>query len=208
MKDKMVIRTINGLEIEERADKKPLIRGYASVFDSESQQLGWFIEVVRKGAFKRTLEENPDIRALLDHDTGKIIGRTKAGNLKIEEDSRGLKVTLEPIDTEDGRKAVEWVRSGVVDGMSIGFMPKTVRWSLKDGVDLREILDLTLYEVSLVAFPAFSATSATVRTSAGCEVRSLAEISAEGKDILKKEKDNQRLHLRTKRAQRVLKTLS
>lgn len=156
--------SFGGLNIETREHAQDIITGYAAVYNSDSLDLGFFTEVIRPGAFSRAIEESQDVRALLDHNTGKIIGRTKAGNLTISEDERGLKVTLQPIDTEDGRTAIEWVRSGVVDGFSFGFETLTDKWGLKDGRSYREILDLNLFEVSLVAFPAYTATSVALRS--------------------------------------------
>jgi len=161
------------LEIETRDDGSTRIVGYAAVFDSDSVDFGFFREVIRPGAFARTLREDGDVRALLDHDTGKIIGRTKAGNLKLTEDSRGLRIELTPIETEDGKKALEWVRSKVVDGMSFGFIPVNDRWSIKNGKSYRELLDVDLFEVSLVAFPAYPGTSAGVRST---EMRSTDDV--------------------------------
>lgn len=153
------------LNIEARSDGGNTIVGYASVFNKESENMGFFKETIKPGAFTRTLKENPDIRALLDHQTGKIIARTKAGNLKLKEDDRGLKVEIDPIDTTDGRDAIEWVKSGVVDGMSFGFRVIEDSWHIKDGINYREIIDVDLYEVSLVAFPAYPDTSVFLRSA-------------------------------------------
>lgn len=155
----------DNLTLENRDEQKPKIVGYAAVFDSDSVDFMFFREVIRSGAFRRSLQEKGDVRALLDHDTGKIIARTKAGSLTLREDDRGLRCEIEPIDTEDGRKALEWVRSGVVDGMSFGFETREDKWGTKDGKPYRELLDVELYEVSLVAFPAYPATSVDLRSA-------------------------------------------
>lgn len=153
-----------GLLVEKRAESGDVITGYAAVYNSDSVDLGFFTEVIRPGAFSRAVRDNQDVRALLDHNTGKIIGRTKAGNLSLEEDERGLRVILQPIDTEDGRTALAWVKSGVVDGFSFGFETLSDKWGTKDGRAYRELLDVNLFEVSLVAFPAYPGTSASVRS--------------------------------------------
>ena len=101
--------TSGQLRVETREDGKATISGYAAVFNSDSVDFGFFREVIRPGAFERTLKEDGDVRAFLDHDSGRIVGRTKAGNLSLREDDKGLKIELNPIDTEDGRKAIEWV---------------------------------------------------------------------------------------------------
>jgi HK97 family phage prohead protease len=152
-----------GLCVETRAEQGDVITGYAAVYNSDSVDLGFFTEVIRPGAFSRAVKDGQDVRALLDHNTGKIIGRTKAGNLTLQEDEQGLRVTLHPIDTEDGRTALAWVRSGVVDGFSFGFETVADKWGTKEGRAYRELLDVNLFEVSLVAFPAYPGTSASVR---------------------------------------------
>lgn len=192
-----------GLEFEERSAEKPRIKGYPAVFNRESVDFGWFKEVIREGAFAKSLKEQPDVRALLDHNTGTIIGRTKAKNLELKEDSTGLSMVLTPIDTEDGRKAVEWVRSGVVDGMSIGFRVMEDRWSIRDGKNFREILEIRLYEVSLVAFPAYPDTSAAIRAGEmPLECRSLEEVSKYGEALLKEQAAKAALKQRTEQAKR------
>jgi len=143
--------------LELRADESgaKTITGYAAVFNTNSVEMGLFEpfhEQIAPGAFKRTLKDQPDVRALLDHDTGRIVGRTKAGSLLLSEDEKGLKFTLSPADTVDGRTALAWVQDGLVDAMSFGFIPRTVDWSLQNGKHLRTVKDLDLYEVSLVVF--------------------------------------------------------
>lgn len=162
---KKELRFGKGITLETRADGGSKIVGYAAVFNSEID-FGPFSESIKPGAFSRSLKESPDVRALLDHDTGMIIARTNAGNLTLSEDNHGLKVEMSPIDTEDGRKALEWVRSGVVDGMSFGFIPQSVEWSARgNDKSHRTITEAQLFEVSLVAFPAYPATSASIRSA-------------------------------------------
>lgn len=165
MSEKREVRGYNGgITLEQREDAPPVITGYAAVYNSDSVDLGYFTEVIRPGAFRRAITEKQDVRALLDHDSGKIIARTKAGNLLLSEDETGLRVQLTPIDTPDGKAALEWVRSGVVDGFSFGFETLSDRWSTRDGQNYRELLDVNLFEVSLVAFPAYPGTSAGIRS--------------------------------------------
>lgn len=154
--------------IETRDDGSESLVGYAAVFNSSSVEMGWFekfTESIVPGAFSRSLKENSDVRALLDHDTGMIIARTKNGTLTLEEDEVGLKVRITPVPTEDGKKAIEWVRSGLVDAMSFGFEVVNDKWGVRDGKQHRELLDVNLFEVSIVAFPAYPATSIGVRSA-------------------------------------------
>lgn len=156
------------LDVEQRDDGTSSLVGYAAVFNSPSVEMGWidtFTESIVPGAFSRSLRENQDVRALLDHQTGMIIARTKNGTLTLEEDEVGLKVRMTPVPTEDGKKAVEWVRSGLVDAMSFGFESISDKWGVRNGKQHRQLLDVNLFEVSLVAFPAYPATSIGVRSA-------------------------------------------
>lgn len=170
MKEKVEIRTFTpSLECRAADGSTPAtIKGYATVFNSDSVEFktwaGSFVEQIKPGAFARTLKQNPDVRALVDHDTGRVIARTKNDSLKLWEDDTGLRVEITPNNTQDGRDIVERVSRGDIDGMSFGFEVLTDKWSKRDGIDFREILDVNLYEVSLVAFPAYPATSAQVRS--------------------------------------------
>lgn len=186
-----------GLSLEKRDNSGHVITGYAAVYNSDSVDLGYFTEVIRPGAFKRAVADHQDVRALLDHDSGKIIARTKAGNLTLSEDEIGLRVALTPIDTEDGRTALEWVRSGVVDGFSFGFETLSDKWGTKDGHAYRELLDVNLFEVSLVAFPAYPATSAAVRSEDLASAQTIWDerLKAEAKAAQKMRSINRRMRL-------------
>lgn len=140
--------------------------GYASVFDREYEVMG-FREVVRRGAFKDSISGG-DVRALWNHDSSGVLGRQKSGTLKIREDEVGLRVEIDPPDTQLGRDALELVRRGDVDQMSIGFFVEEETWkkaARKGDLPLRELNKANLEEVSIVAFPASEATSIQARMS-------------------------------------------
>jgi HK97 family phage prohead protease len=140
-------------------DNGPVIEGYAAMFNTRSEDLGGFVEYIRPSAFTKTLKENPDIRALWAHDDSLVIGRTKSGTLEINEDEVGLKVRIQPPDTAQTRYFVESIRRGDVDGMSFGFRVLRDEWSQEeDGTARRDLLEVQLFEVSPVAFPAYPAT--------------------------------------------------
>lgn len=155
-----------GEGLEERADGKlPTIRGHAAVFNSLSEDLGGFHEVIRPGAFRATLDEDADVRALVDHDPARIIGRTAAGTLELKEDKRGLKSTIKPADTSAGRDIVESIRRGDVDSMSFAFTirPGGDKWREEGDMTIREITAVDLYDVSPVTYPAYQKTDVAVR---------------------------------------------
>ena len=113
---------------EFRADgEKKTLRGYAAVFNSDADIGGSFVERIMPGAFANTLKD-ADVRALIDHDSGRVIGRSSAGTLRLVEDERGLAVEIDLPDTSDGRDIATLVERGDIDGMSFGFRVTHDEW--------------------------------------------------------------------------------
>jgi HK97 family phage prohead protease len=156
-------RTVTGVEVRAAEGKPTQIVGYAAVFNSLSEDMYGFREIIMPGAFDRALREKHDVRALVNHDENQILGRTKAGTLALSIDTTGLKVEIEPPDTQAARDAVTSVKRGDLDGMSFAFRTLTDNWRTQDGGQIRELLDLELVDVSVVAFPAYPATTVSAR---------------------------------------------
>lgn len=147
--------------------------GYAAVFDSPSEPLP-FVETIAPGAFSRSLKSRNDVRMYLNHDDNMVLASRRSGTLKIEEDSRGLKVTATLPDTSYARdlRALMSGPSPIVDSMSFGFsVPRGGdEWSA-DGSQ-RRLNEVRLHEVSVVTgVPAYAATSAMVRKMTGLAQR-------------------------------------
>jgi len=140
------------------------IHGIAIPFDSLSEDLGGFRELWTPEAVDRTLAEAIDVRALVDHEPAKIIGRVKAGTLTLDKRDDGLHVTIRPPETTVGRDILESVRRGDVSGMSIGFRVVSGgdRFEQRSGQTVRIVTDARIVEASIVTFPAYPATDATV----------------------------------------------
>ncbi|CDO37137.1 HK97 family phage prohead protease [Novosphingobium sp. KN65.2] len=140
-------------------------RGYAAIFNSRTTIGGWFTEVIAPGAFTDTLR-SADVRALIDHDTGRVIGRSSVGTLRLSEDEKGLFVEIDLPDTTDGRDLAVQLERGDISGMSFGFrVPLNGDdWSIIDGMDARTINKLELIEVSAVAFPQYTDTEIALRS--------------------------------------------
>lgn len=149
--------------------------GYAAVFDSWSEPLP-FREKIAPGAFRGSLKQRNDIKMLWNHDTGMVLGSTRAGTLQLREDDRGLKVIAQLPNTTVGRDTAELLRRGDVDSMSFGFsIPRNGdEWSA-DGSE-RTLKAVRLHEVSVVAFPAYSATAGTTSVRGLDKVAFRAEV--------------------------------
>lgn len=149
---------------ELNADGSKLV-GYAVKWDSLSHDLGGFVEKVQKGAFTRTLKETPDVRALVGHDADKVLGRTKAGTLSLIEDNVGLRVEIIPPDTTWGRDIVTLVERGDVNNMSFAFAPYPdgSHFDTSTTPVVRTLSSVRLREVSIVTWPAYEASSISLR---------------------------------------------
>lgn len=153
------------VEVRVIGDETPTITGYSAVFGKDSVNLGGFIERIAPGAFARALREKQDIRALVNHDSGRILGRLSAGTLRLMEDTTGLLAGIDPPDTQVGRDIVTSIKRGDVTGQSFSFRTVEDQWEFKDdGPDLRTLIDVDLFDVGPVTFPAYPDTTADARS--------------------------------------------
>ncbi|EHK56827.1 HK97 family phage prohead protease [Allomesorhizobium alhagi] len=146
-----------GVETRAADDGKRTLAGYAAVFNSDADLYGIWIERIEPGAFTPAL--SADVRALVDHDTGRVIGRTKSGTLRLAEDAKGLHVEIDVPDTTDGNDLWTLVERGDISGMSFGFIVTKQEWDESVEPPIRTIKEVELLEVSAVAFPAYDDTS-------------------------------------------------
>lgn len=146
------------------------IEGYVNAVERKSRPLmsrmGQFIERICKGAFKRALARNDDVKLLLNHDEGRVLGGTKEGNLELVEDNIGLHARAVINDAEVAQKA----RNGDLVGWSFGFndvKDGVIQKRDEDGFPLRDVKDLDLQEVSILdrtKTPAYDGTLVAVRS--------------------------------------------
>lgn len=161
------------VELRDGDGAPPALVGYAAVFDSWTtlyrSSTFEYREVIRPGAFRRALAESQDVRALFNHDANQVLGRTKAGTLKLREDDRGLAIRIDPPDTQLGRDVMEMVRRGDVSQMSFAFTARDggERLTITRRGDVEvyeaEILDVDLYDVAPVTYPAYKDTDIGLR---------------------------------------------
>ena len=172
-------------------DTGPVIAGYFAVFNNPTELWPGCIEQIAPGAFSSSL--NGDVRALIDHDTRLVIGRTVAGTLSLREDSTGLygEIKINEHDS-DAMNLYARVQRGDVSQCSFGFdivaedyvvSPdgQTCTWTIRD---------VKLYEVSVVTFPAYNATSVSARDADSAASLKSVRLERRKKELLERIKNH------------------
>ena len=151
-----------GLEVKQEENGRTVIRGYAAVYDSESQDLGGFVERILPGAFDDVLKNNPDVFGKYNH--SRVIGRTSSGTMKLTVDQRGLRYEIAP--PRSAADVVELIERGDVRGSSFAFRTggQNERWYKDErGRMVREIRKFDfLGDAGPVDTPAYLATETYV----------------------------------------------
>ena len=165
--DNLQIRTMGAIQTRDAGgveeNSKPIIEGYFAVFDEVYNIFDGYAERIDPHAFDSSI--NGDIRALIDHNTAEVLGRTTAATLTLKVDDRGLYgvISVNPND----RGAMDLyarVQRGDVNQCSFGFVINQARDEYRnDGTILTTITDLTLFEVSVCTFPAYETTEVQAR---------------------------------------------
>ncbi len=133
--------------------------GVAAPFNVQTR-ISDFSEVIAPGAFARSLADGRDVLALADHDTGRVLGRTRSGSLELRETAAGLEYSLTLPDTSIGRDLRALAQRGDLGGVSFGFTAVRETWA----GEVRTLHEVTLHEVSIVsAWPAYDATTVNLR---------------------------------------------
>ena len=172
-------------------DTGPVIAGYFAVFNNPTELWPGCIEQIAPGAFASSL--GLDVRALIDHDTRLVIGRTVAGTLTLREDETGLygEIKINEHDS-DAMNLYARVQRGDVSQCSFGFdivaedyvvSPdgQTCTWTIRE---------VKLYEVSVVTFPAYDATSVSARDADGAASLKSTRLERRKKELLERIKNH------------------
>lgn len=155
------------MEIERRAAAAEIraagrkLAGYAATFGTEAR-IGSYVESIAPGAFAASLADGGDKLALVDHDPGRLLARTRSGTLRLGEDARGLAFDLDLPETQLGRDILALAERGDLGGMSFAFKvrPDGERWAGNH----RELRSVDLAEVSIImAWPAYPDTKVATR---------------------------------------------
>lgn len=155
------------LEVRRSEDQPVKIRGYAALFNVLSEDFGGWRERILPGAFGNTLQEPTDIKALWNHDSKYVLGRTPK-TLRVGEDETGLWFEVEPSQAQWVQDLLVTIERGDINEMSFGFhvvKDRVVRVGDEENSPvIRELVEVNLLEVSPVTFPAYKATSVHVRS--------------------------------------------
>jgi uncharacterized protein len=149
------VRTFNVSNIEVRNDDgKNIVVGYGAVFNSESNDLGGFVEYIAPGAFDGRLED--DVRFLINHD-GLPLARTTNNTLRLSVDEKGLKYEADMPDTTLANDLMTLLKNGTISQSSFAFTVEDDSWRNEDGKNIRTINKVSrLYDVSSVTYPAYN----------------------------------------------------
>lgn len=165
------IRNLSG-HIQLRSDDNPesrLIEGYAILFESESNNLGYFTEVIRSGAITQETVNKCDVVALFNHDSNRgILARSTngAGSLTLSVDEKGLKYSFEAPNTALGDEMVELLKRGDLRESSFAFTCSSDTWEKLDDNNYKRYINEidAIYDVSIVINPAYSGTKVKCRS--------------------------------------------
>ena len=145
-------------------------KGYAARYSSTSNDLGGFREILAPGAFDKVLSRRskPDVVLTYNHNSDMLLARTSSGTLRLASDEKGLRFDADAPDTQLARDLATLIRRGDLTGASFAFTvsPSAESWTTDErGQAIRTIREVQdLYDVSIVATPAYSAASVGVRS--------------------------------------------
>jgi uncharacterized protein len=154
----------------------PRLVGYAAPFNSLSHDLGGFRERILFGAFADSVKRR-DVLGLFSHNYDSPLARTKNGSLQLVEDRHGLKFSMQLPDTTLARDVAALVEARTLVSMSFGFTVPTDGddWHREDGQTIRTLLKVKLFEISIVAEPAYEQTSVSLKRALDALDSAIAE---------------------------------
>lgn len=154
-KKKRVLDAYSKVETRKAEDGKMVIEGMIP-YNSRSEEMWGFVEIIAPGAFKRTINNGTDIFAFWAHDVSQILGSRKAGTLQLEDRQDGLHFAIELRETAVSADYFEAIARGDVTGVSFGFLAEREEWDNTQEPAVRTLKECHLLEVSPgVAFPAY-----------------------------------------------------
>jgi len=172
-----VVREEREFRMENVEHNGNVIRGYAAVYNSDSEWMGGFYEQIENGAFDDVLEN--DVRAYFNHDENLLLGRVSSGTLRIGTDKRGLFYEVDLPNTSYANDLVELMKRGDVNQSSFAFLIGQDRWEQRDGKTYRIIEKVSrLLDVSPVAQPAYPDATSELKRDLEIETKEEIETAA------------------------------
>lgn len=161
-KELRVLAAPQRLELR-KTNQGQTLTGQAVVYGALSGDLGGFVERIAPGAFAASLREQ-DVLCLFSHDDSAVLGRQSAGTLTIRDTPSALEFSCVLPDTSVGRDVSVLCERGDLKGMSFGFICTDDDWQQNGTQVVRTVKQAELFEVSVVAFPAYSQSTVSLRT--------------------------------------------
>jgi hypothetical protein len=173
-------------EVRATDDAAPKIVGHAAKFNTRSQDLGGFFEIIAPGAFDACLSSNPDIVGLYNHNMDYVLGRTSSGTMSVSVDDVGLRYEIDPPDTQVARDLMVSMRRKDIRGSSFGFYCLEDTWDIDPSTDslVRTIVKASVFDCSVVTDPAYLDADASVRSQLPEGDTALKALAAEKRQAL------------------------
>ena len=192
------IRTfeVKDLELRQEGESNKVV-GYASVFNTLSNDLGNFREIIAPGAFDGRLDD--DVRLMVNHE-GLPLARTTNGTMRLSTDDTGLKYEAEIANTSTGRDILELLKDGTVNQSSFAFTVEDDSWEVSEGINVRTINKVSrLYDTSIVTYPAYNQASVALRSLEAWKKEEDEKVMKENLEKEKEEREKEEKDL-TKRS--------
>ena len=172
-----VVKEQREFRMEHAEQNGNTIRGYAAVYNSDSEWMGGFYEQIETGAFDEVL--NDDVRAYFNHDENLLLGRVSSGTLRISTDKRGLFYEVDLPNTTYANDLVELMKRGDVNQSSFAFLIEKDRWEQRDGTTYRIIEKVSrLLDVSPVSQPAYPDATSELKRDLETETKEEAKAAS------------------------------
>tara|TARA_R110000803_G_scaffold97074_1_gene165214 strand:- start:36 stop:1340 length:1305 start_codon:yes stop_codon:yes gene_type:complete len=188
-----VVKEQREFRMESAEQNGNTIRGYAAIYNSDSEWMGGFYEQIERGAFDSVLDN--DVRAYFNHDENLLLGRVSSGTLRISTDKRGLFYEVDLPNTTYANDLTELMKRGDINQSSFAFLIEKDRWEQRDGTTYRIIEKVSrLLDVSPVSQPAYPDSTSELKrdleTEPKVEVEAVAPIKSAPEEVETKEDDS------------------
>lgn len=172
-----VVKEQREFRMENAEQNGNTIRGYAAIYNSDSEWMGGFYEQIATGAFDDVMEN--DVRAYFNHDENLLLGRVSSGTLRISTDKRGLFYEVDLPNTTYANDLAELMKRGDVNQSSFAFLIEKDRWEQRDGVTYRIIEKVSrLLDVSPVSQPAYPDATSELKRDLETETKEEAKAAS------------------------------